>query len=361
MFSLAIPHMATQPAKGITHHIYVPGFGSLASFMVSDEDHKPSVYKRFDKLAARDLLYYQSQLSSLEALQNEYDIQDSINIEKNDADSEGQRRWIQKCAESWSAFTQASSTPPPSTGSSPGTQGPDVRRWKPRMELAMRIRSTLKDYREALIQESTLLSLQKPSHQTMTAMSKYFHQPAQELRAANFGAPMTTIPMLSGESSFLYPPNMKASHIRASDYVSLSTPDEPDKIASIFRSKWLSWLFRARAPPILPQYQTTDISHYSQPEIQYYSYRRIRITVSFITTLSAAVLLFVPIYVLYHTSASQPNATMGLIAMFTVVFSLALAVMTTASRSDIFGASAAYAAVLVVFVSGDFAASGGST
>lgn len=358
--------MATKPTTHRAHHVYVPGFGSLASFIANDDDHKPSVYKRFDKLAARDLLYYQSQLSYLEALQNEYDIQDSIDIEKNDTDSAGRRKWIQKCAESWSAFEYASSTSPSTSSSSyTGTQGPDENHWKPRMELAMRIRSTLRDYREALIQESTLLSLQKPSPQTMTAISKYFHQPAQELGAAKFGTPMATIPMLSGESASLYPPDMKASHIQASDYVSLSAPDEPDKLTDMFRSRWLSWLFRSRAAPILPQYQkgaaqTANISHYSPPEIRYYSYRRVQITVSLIATLSAAILLFVPIYVLYHTSASRPNATMGLIAMFTVVFSLALAVMTTASRSDIFGASAAYAAVLVVFVSGDFAAGGGS-
>lgn len=362
--------MASKPTEGMAHHVYVPGFASLASFIANDGDHKPSVYKRFDKLATRDLLYYQSQLSALEALQNEYDIQDSIDIEKNDAGSEGRRRWIQKCAESWSAFEQASSTPIPSpgaTGGGLGTQDPDGNTWKPRMELAMKIRTTLKDYREALIQESTLLSLQRPSHQTMTAMSNYFHQPSQELGAANFhGTPMTTIPMLSGESSSLYPLHMKPAHIQASDYVSLSAPDESDRLTGIFRSRWLSWLFRSRATSILPQHQKgtaqpTNISHWSQPEIRYYSYRRVQVTVSLITTLSAAILLFVPIYVLYHTSASRPNVTMGLIAMFTVIFSLALAVMTTASRSEIFGASAAYAAVLVVFVSGDFAASGGVT
>lgn len=357
--------MTTKPTENTAHHVYVSGFGSLSSFIVSDNDHKPSVYKRFDKLAARDLLYYQSQLCQLEALQDEYDIQDSINIEKNDADPEDQRKWIQKCAESWSAFEKASATSTSSCGGSPGIHDLNGRDWASRMKLAMRIRSTLKDYREALLQESTLMSLPKPSRQTMTAISRYFHQPAQELAAANFAAPLTTIPMLSDESSSLYPLNMEDAHVRASDYVSLSAPDEPDKLSSVLRSRWLSWMFRSSPTSILPQYQTgsarINISHYSQPNMRYYSYRRVQIAISLITTLSAAILLFVPIYALYHTSASQPNMTMGLIAMFTIIFSSALAVMTTASRSDIFGASAAYAAVLVVFVSGDFAAGGGNT
>lgn len=367
--------MASKPTEGMAHHVYVPGFASLASFMANDGDHKPSVYRRFDKLATRNLLYYQSQLSSLEALQNEYDIQDTIDIENNDTGSEGRRRWIQKCAESWVTFEQASATPPPTPGvagitdSSPGIQGLEGDTWKARMKLAMDIRRTLKDYREALIQESTLLSLQKPSHQTMTAVSNYFHQASRELGAASFhGAPKSAVPMLSDEGASLYPLHMKAAHIQLSDYVSLSAPDESDRLTRIFRSTWLSWLFRTRtrAASILPQYhekgdaQSPNISHWSQPGILYYSYRRVQVTVSIITTLSAAVLLFVPIYVLYHTqSASQPKTTMGLLAMFTVMFSMALAVMTTASRSEIFGASAAYAAVLVVFVSGDFASGGG--
>ncbi|KAK2597603.1 hypothetical protein N8I77_012380 [Diaporthe amygdali] len=93
--------------------------------------------------------------------------------------------------------------------------------------------------------------------------------------------------------------------------------------------------------------------------MKYYSYERVRFTASFITTLAAAILLFVPIYALYNTSMSQPSLTLALIAMFTVIFAGSLAVMTTASRSEIFGACAAYSAVLVVFISGDFASGGG--
>jgi hypothetical protein len=69
--------------------------------------------------------------------------------------------------------------------------------------------------------------------------------------------------------------------------------------------------------------------------------------------------LFLPIYALYHTAASKRNLTLGLIALFTVLFAVTIRLVTNASRSEIFGACAAYAAVLVVFISGDFAASGG--
>jgi len=50
---------------------------------------------------------------------------------------------------------------------------------------------------------------------------------------------------------------------------------------------------------------------------------------------------------------------MGLIGMFTLLFALVVALLTNARRAEIFGSTAAYAAVLVVFVSGNFASGGG--
>lgn len=45
------------------------GFPSLAEFIASDPDHTSLVFRRFDKLAARNLLYLQSELAELEAKQ----------------------------------------------------------------------------------------------------------------------------------------------------------------------------------------------------------------------------------------------------------------------------------------------------
>lgn len=42
-----------------------------------------------------------------------------------------------------------------------------------------------------------------------------------------------------------------------------------------------------------------------------------------------------------------------MISAFTIVFGLSIRFASNAKRAEIFGASAAYAAVLVVFVSGD--------
>lgn len=74
-----------------------------------------------------------------------------------------------------------------------------------------------------------------------------------------------------------------------------------------------------------------------------------------ITTLTATILLFLPIYTLYNIPSPQAGLTLGLIVMFTVLFACSIVVMTKSRRAEVFGACVAYAAVLVVFVSGDFA------
>jgi len=73
----------------------------------------------------------------------------------------------------------------------------------------------------------------------------------------------------------------------------------------------------------------------------------------------AALLLFIPIYILYHVSNDSPSLTLGLIAFFTIAFAVAIVLTTNAKRAEVFGACAAYSAVLVVFVSGDFAGGAG--
>jgi hypothetical protein len=72
-----------------------------------------------------------------------------------------------------------------------------------------------------------------------------------------------------------------------------------------------------------------------------------------INILLAATFLFGAIYNLFYV---QPNQIkLGLIAGYTVAFAMAIGLVTNAKRAEVFAACAAYAAVLVVFVSGNLA------
>jgi hypothetical protein len=68
--------------------------------------------------------------------------------------------------------------------------------------------------------------------------------------------------------------------------------------------------------------------------------------VTFIITLIILILLVVPVYVLWHLSIlsqSGPNTptTIGILLIFTLVFSAVLSFFTRARRHEIFGAAAA--------------------
>lgn len=83
------------------------------------------------------------------------------------------------------------------------------------------------------------------------------------------------------------------------------------------------------------------------------SEHRIQLFVIAVNVLLTAVLLFGAIFNLYFVAEEQNR--LGLVAGYTVTFAICVGLLTNARRSEIFGACAAYAAVLVVFVSGNIA------
>jgi hypothetical protein len=87
----------------------------------------------------------------------------------------------------------------------------------------------------------------------------------------------------------------------------------------------------------------------------YYSQSRIEKLVGLIITVMIFVLLVLPVVAMYQlTSVGDRNSTfdaVGILVVFTLLFSAAMSLVTKAKRHELFGASAAYCAVLVVFIS----------
>lgn len=90
---------------------------------------------------------------------------------------------------------------------------------------------------------------------------------------------------------------------------------------------------------------------YTDTKIIHISDKKIAAVVATVNILLAAAFLFGAIYNLYYVQ--DPQKTLGLITGYTVAFALAVGLLTNAKPSEVFGACAAYAAVLVVFVSGN--------
>jgi amino acid permease len=89
--------------------------------------------------------------------------------------------------------------------------------------------------------------------------------------------------------------------------------------------------------------------------INYVSASRVDKLVGLIITIIIFVLLVLPVVAMYKlTSAGDDNSTIkavGILVVFTLLFGAAMSFVTKAKRHELFAASAAYCAVLVVFIS----------
>ncbi|CAN9105265.1 unnamed protein product [Alternaria alternata] len=283
------------------HHL--TGFPSLAHFVASDRDRTTLLYKRFDELAARNLLYLQSELAELEAKQCAFDQHDLT------ADLE-----TKQCARNFADFQKA-------------VQAKDTTQ-EERWQLMREIREKLKEYREALLFESTLATLPRPPKGVLRAFQSVFYNESYGKSEA--------FPTLGGHSAGLYDD--------IDDLVALRVHDDQDRL-TVFAQKHLAFLFPDRKR--------------SGNGIAYASDRAISSFVTWFSTFLAALLLIGAIVVLYKVTS--PNWRLGLIATFTSLFAGSVGLLTNARRAELFAATAAYAAVLVVFVSGDLGNSQSST
>jgi hypothetical protein len=104
------------------------GFALVASKLNSDADKTTTIYRRFDELSARNLLFYQAELAELEERQKRQDTEDRD--AKDQASIE--------CQSDWNKFAEAAESTDAAN-----------RREKEKMELAIKIRERLEKYRSS--------------------------------------------------------------------------------------------------------------------------------------------------------------------------------------------------------------------
>jgi hypothetical protein len=190
-----------RDAESTINHL--AGYPSLAAFIASDRDRTTFIYKRFDELAARNLLYLQSELAELHSKQRAFDQEDLI--------SDMQTK---QCARNFTAFEKAA------------LQSNNNTKQKERWELATLIRKTLKEYREALLFESTLAALPPPSKGTLHAFRQVYYNQADGKDGS--------FPTLGGSSADLYDD--------IDDLVALRVRETSDRLTN-FAHERLGFLF----------------------------------------------------------------------------------------------------------------------
>lgn len=74
--------------------------------------------------------------------------------------------------------------------------------------------------------------------------------------------------------------------------------------------------------------------------------------VTCITVMLGLVMLIVPLWILQHIAAQRPNleARLGVITGFLILFTILLSIFTVAKLFEVLAATAAYGAVLMVFM-----------
>ncbi|KAF6827860.1 hypothetical protein CPLU01_08879 [Colletotrichum plurivorum] len=276
------------------------GYAAVAEWMARDVDNETFIYRRFDELSARCIMDLQSELLELEEQLRKLDAED--------ADPDEDLEW--ELMDKWA-------DPASLNGSSPDQEF--FSKAKIRMDLGARIRLKLKEYHETLLLQSEIAKLKRPSKRVLNAFEAWFIKP----------------PKLGGRAKRL----LKSPQ----DLVALNPSQETDYLSEFLRRHW---------PVEKESFEAGTIS------LGRYEEKSISIAVAVISIIIAAALLIGSIVGLYF--AKNDITKLGLITLFTAMFAVSVGLMTNARRAEIFAGTAAYAAVLVVFVSGDLSSSQGS-
>ncbi|OJJ61040.1 hypothetical protein ASPSYDRAFT_29548 [Aspergillus sydowii CBS 593.65] len=281
---------------GSYHAQQKEGFANVARWLSLDRDNEAFIYRRFNELSARNILYLQCELLDLEKKLNELDKKD---VTSDDMD-------LKDVARTWETFIQRFEE-----GNSEAVV---------RMELITKLRAKIKEYHETLLLQGKVSNLKHPNKRALEAYRYWFNKP---------------YPALGGVA--------KTALDNEDDLVALNTPPEKDHLSRLLR-----WYWPAKE----------EISRDGLHRIGRFNEASISTAVAIVNILVASFLLIGSIVGLYF--ATNDALKLALIAAFTALFALSIGLMTNARRAEIFAATAAYAAVLVVFVSGDISSSGSS-
>jgi hypothetical protein len=108
----------------------INGFPRVADKIASDPDKTTTIYRRFDRLSARNLLFLEADIAELEALQNKYDADDLVAADQVVIESHSD----------WRKFERYASEKDQDGRHTQSSQAA-------KMKLALKIKGKLKEYR----------------------------------------------------------------------------------------------------------------------------------------------------------------------------------------------------------------------
>ncbi|KAI8938543.1 hypothetical protein NX059_004429 [Plenodomus lindquistii] len=297
-------HQASEESitKVMTTHLqdYPRGYPQVAAFQSSEPSF--SIYRGFDYLHSRVLLDMQDELRCFE--------DELQKIDKRD-DNPGNQR----CLGSRAFDANRAKA--------------DGKDYSERSTLLSKIRDKLVSYDEVLVKSREIKAFQRPSGRDYRSLRHWFHnkKPICYARETQF-------------------------YQRKEDLVTLRRGREWASFDG-----WIEGCIRKLPVWISkPLFTTAELREKSNdPFVYYYSPSRIEKLVGLILTIVIFMLLVLPVVLMYKmTSVGDRKSTfdaVGILVVFTMLFCAAMSLLTKAKRHELFAASAAYCAVLVVFIS----------
>ncbi|MCJ1268161.1 hypothetical protein MMC22_008047 [Lobaria immixta] len=278
---------------------YPVGYGKLAAIVGSDPSFL--IYRKFSWLHNRVLLHYQDELAELEyeleALdQDDFQVDDKLLISRrrDDGRLKGSRR----------------------------------------KELLKEIDGKLSEYQELLLRLQRLQQMKRPSERNQTSVFNMIN---------NTGSLVT----------------MERDWIQNGPDLIAVVQDQEHGWLNGFLEDTLNKISRKATMAVFRTQEQKKIS--GSEQVVLLSLTRLDILLRIIVTTIAAALLLVPVLILFklqpnvarqsaHQSAHNSNLQILVIFLFTLVFSASCSIFTKARRQEVFTATAAYCAVLVVFL-----------
>ncbi|KAI0588054.1 hypothetical protein Alg130_01678 [Pyrenophora tritici-repentis] len=307
------------------------GFPRLAAFQSSETNF--SLYRSFSYLHSRVLLDLQDEITTLEKELDDIDWEDY---------EEDPRRLKSRDFDA--------------------SQSDDKGEPRSRRVILREIRDRLKDYDEVLIKARTLESFQKPSDRNYRSVRRYCNNEK---------------PLMDAEMDSI---RCKEDIVSLHNGREWATFDRHIETMIGQTDRLLQKIFRTKSRPLLKYFRTPEAQEKtSDPSVCYYSSSRVDKLVNILITFVIFCLLVVPVITMYQltntashveTDASGNTTTtnvdinsrdtfnaVGVLVVFTLLFSAAMSLLTKAARHELFAASAAYCAILVVFI-GNFTGPG---
>ncbi|KAK7910834.1 hypothetical protein PG985_013315 [Apiospora marii] len=236
----------------------------------------------------------EAEIAELEVRLNKYDEDDRTKHDEATIDSYGD----------WETFVKLAEEK--------DQQGKHVHtRIQKRMDLSFLIREKLEKYHDALARHQTLLNMPRAAPTTIRGMKTRF-----------LGQGHT--PQLWGGSAHRFDD--------VDDLVALKVLANQDRLSK-FVLDYCGWMFEER------QRHGTSVV---------ISERSLDKATTVLSSVLSAVVLYGSIVSLYFVQ--NPYALLGMVGGWTVLFAVCVGMLTNAKRDQIFAATAAFAAVLVVFV-----------